>query len=56
MRKTLLIAAGMLLSASAALAQQPLRPLPKLGSSSLGYYSSGSYCAVRDSGNTRGAI
>jgi hypothetical protein len=56
MRKTLLIAAGMLLSASAALAQQPLRPLPKLGSCSLRYYSSGSYCAPRDSGNTLGAI
>ena len=56
MRKTLLIAAGMLLSASAAPAQQPVRPLPKVGGCPLGYYSSGSYCVPSTSGNTRGAI
>ena len=56
MRKTLLIAAGVLLSASAALAQQPVRPLPKVGGCPLGYYSSGNYCVPSSSGNTRGAI
>jgi hypothetical protein len=56
MRKTLLIAAGMLLSAGAALAQQPVRPLPKVGSCPLGYYSSGSYCVPSGGGNSRGAI
>jgi len=29
---------------AAALAQQPVRPLPKLGGCPLGYYASGSYC------------
>ena len=53
---TSLIAAGMLLSASAALAQQPVRPLPKVAGCPLGYYSSGSYCVPSTSGNTRGAI
>ncbi|MCP9778396.1 hypothetical protein [Cyanobium sp. Tous-M-B4] len=56
MSKPLLIAAGMLLSASAALAQQPVRPLPQVGGCPLGYYSSGSYCVPSTSGNTRGAI
>lgn len=36
-RKPLLIAAGILLSTSAALAQQPVQPLPKVGGSLLGY-------------------
>jgi hypothetical protein len=27
-----------------ALAQQPVRPLPKAGGCPLGYYSSGNYC------------
>jgi hypothetical protein len=40
----------------AALAQQPVRPLPKAGSCPLGYYSSGSYCVPSTSSNTRGAI
>jgi hypothetical protein len=40
----------------AVLAQQPIRPLPKLGSCPLGYYSSGSYCVPSTSGNARGAI
>ena len=56
MNKTLLIAAGMLLSASAALAQQPVRPLPKVGGCPIGYYSSSRYCVPSTSGNTRGAI
>ena len=56
MNKTLLIAAGMLLNASAAPAQQPVQPLPKVGGCPLGYYSSGSYCVPSSGGNTRGAI
>jgi len=56
MRKTLLTAVGMLLSSGAALAQQPVRPLTEVGGCSLGYYSSGSYCVLSKSGNTRGAI
>jgi hypothetical protein len=38
------------------LAQQPVQPLPKVGSCPLGYYSSGSYCVPSRSGNTRGAL
>jgi len=56
MHKILLIAAGMLLSAGAALSQQPVRPLPKVGSCPFGYYSSGNYCVPNKSGNTSGAI
>jgi len=56
MRKTLLIASGVLLSASAVLAQQPVQPLPKVGGCPLGYTSSGNYCVPSSSGNTRGAI
>ncbi len=41
---------------SAALAQQPLRPLPRLGGCPLGYYSSGDYCVPSAGGNPRGAI
>ena len=37
-------------------AQQPVQPLPKVGSCPLGYYSSGSYCVPSRSGNTRGAL
>jgi hypothetical protein len=44
------------LTASSALAQQPVRPLPKVGGCPLGYYSSGSYCVPYSGGNTRGAI
>jgi hypothetical protein len=40
----------------AALGQQPVQPLPKVGGCPLGYYSSGSYCVPSSSGNTRGAI
>jgi len=39
-----------------ALAQQPVRPLPKVGGCPLGYYSSGSYCVPSKSGNARGAL
>ena len=56
MRKTLLIAAAMVLSAGATLAQQPVRPLPKVGGCPIGYYSSGGYCVPSSGGNTRGAI
>jgi hypothetical protein len=45
-----------LFSVGTAMAQQPIRPLPKLGGCPLGYYSSGSYCVPSKSGNTRGAI
>ncbi len=38
------------------LAQQPVRPLQKLGSCPLGYYSSGDYCVPSSGGNSRGAI
>jgi hypothetical protein len=39
-----------------ALAQQPVQPLPKVGSCPLGYYSSAGYCVPSASRNTRGAI
>jgi len=45
-RKGLLTAAAVLVlsAASAALAQQPVQPLPKVGGCPLGSYSPGSYC------------
>jgi len=43
-------------AASAALAQQPVRPLPKVGVCPNGYYSSGSYCVPSKSGDARGAL
>jgi len=49
------LATGTLLAGSA-LAQQPVQPLPKVGSCPLGYTSSGSYCVPSSGGNTRGAI
>jgi len=49
------LATGALLAGSA-LAQQPVRPLPKVGGCPLGYYSSDSYCVPSTGGNTRGAI
>jgi hypothetical protein len=56
-RISLLIALAIgVLSVGSALAQQPVRPLPKVGSCPLGYYSSGSYCVPSTSSNTRGAI
>lgn len=57
LRHGLLVAAALVLSAgSAAMAQQPVQPLSKVGGCPLGYYSSGSYCVPSKSGNTRGAI
>ena len=44
------LATGTLLAGSA-LAQQPVQPLPKVGSCPLGYYSSGSYCLSSPSNN-----
>ena len=41
---------------SVAVAEQPVRPLPKTGGCPLGYHASGSYCVPSSSGNTRGAI
>ena len=41
---------------SSALAQQPVRPLPRVGGCPLGYYASGDYCVPSKSGNSRGAI
>ena len=42
--------------ATSALAQQPVRPLPKVGGCPVGYYASGDYCVPSKSGNSRGAI
>ena len=56
MLRALLITSAALLTASSALAQQPVRPLPKVGGCPLGYYSSGNYCVPNSSGNARGAI
>jgi len=56
MRPNLIISVLLALTPCAALAQQPVRPLPKLGGCPLGYYASGSYCVPSKSGNTRGAI
>ena len=44
------------LATSSALAQQPVRPLPKVGGCPVGYYASGEYCLPSKSGNSRGAI
>lgn len=44
------------LASGAALAQQPVRPLPKVGACPLGYYSSSSYCLPSKIGSPRGAI
>ena len=41
---------------SSALAQQPVRPLPKVGGCPMGYTTSGDYCVPSKSGNTQGAI
>ena len=52
----LLLTLALTFANGSALAQQPVRPLPKLGGCPLGYYASGSYCVPSTSGNTRGAI
>lgn len=44
------------LATSSALAQQPVRPLPKVGGCPVGYYASGDFCVPNKSGNSRGAI
>jgi len=44
------------LASGSALAQQPVRPLPRLGGSPLGYYATASYSEPSASDNTRGAI
>ena len=51
-----LLPLALALGALPALAQQPVQPLPKVGSCPLGYYSSGSYCVPSRSGNARGAL
>ena len=51
-----LTAAVTVVASGAALAQQPVRPLPRVGGCPLGYYASGSYCVLSKGGNTRGAI
>ena len=56
MRKHFLLGAWILLMTGTALAQQPVQPLPKVGSCPLGYYSSGGYCVPSSGGNSRGAI
>lgn len=35
---------ALILASESALAQQPVRPLPKVGGCPLGFYASGSYC------------
>jgi hypothetical protein len=39
-----------------ALAQQPVRPLSRVGGCPLGYYASAGYCMPSKAGKTRGAI
>ena len=56
MRLSLLIAVLVALTPFGALAQQPVLPLPKVGSCPLGYYSSGGYCVPSSGGNSHGAI
>jgi len=52
----LLLTLALTLAYGSALAQQPVRPLPKVGGCPLGYYASGRYCVLSASDNTRGAI
>ena len=54
--KAVLPALLVVAAAPAALAQQPVSPLPKVGGCPSGYYSSGSYCVPSKSGNIRGAL
>ena len=51
-----LTAAVTVVASGGALAQQLVRPLPRVGVCPLGYYASGSYCVPSRSGNTLGAI
>jgi hypothetical protein len=50
------IASVTVVTSGDALAQQPVRPLPRVGGCPLGYYASGSYCVPSQSSRTRGAI
>ena len=52
----IIVALAPALAAGFLVAQQPVQPLPKVGSCPLGYYSSGSYCVPSSGGNSRGAI
>ena len=56
MRPNFIIAVLLALTPCTALAEQPVRPLPKLGGCPLGYYASGRFCVPSTSGTTRGAI
>jgi hypothetical protein len=49
---TALTAAMTVVASGGALAQQPVRPLPRMGGCPLGYYASGSYCVPSKGGNT----
>ncbi len=51
----LLLTLALTLANGSALAQQPVRPLPKVGGCPLGYYASGNYC-VSSPSNDREAI
>ncbi|WP_415410127.1 hypothetical protein ACLM45_00985 [Synechococcus sp. A10-1-5-9] len=54
---TLVVALGLAAAClPSAMAQQPVRLLPKIGSCPIGYYSSRDYCVPSKSGNVRGAI
>ncbi len=55
LHNALLLACSVLIS-SAALAQQPVRLLPKVEACPLAYDATSSYCVPSSSGNTRGAI
>ena len=51
----LCLSAAAMAGGGAALAQQPVRPLPKVGGCPLGFYSSGNYC-ISSPSNEREAI
>ncbi|MCP9861237.1 MULTISPECIES: hypothetical protein [unclassified Cyanobium] len=51
-----LTASVSVMASGGALAQQPVRPLPRVGGCPLGYFASGSYCVPSKGDNTRGAI
>jgi len=55
-REMLWLSLALTMATTAAMAQQPVRPLPKLGSCPLCYYSSGSYCVPNPAGTSREAI
>ena len=52
----LLLTLALTLANGSSLAQQPVRPLPKVGGCPIGYDASGSYCVPSASDNTRSAI